>query len=103
MPPDGTCGVAPCWKVKGSTGFGYRNKAGTPDGLTAMKLKAGTAGRPSVQAKGKGVHLQTPALALTLPVTVQLVIANGSATECWQTTYTAATLRSDGRFKAKGP
>jgi hypothetical protein len=103
VPPGGTCGTAPCWKAKGSTGFGYKNRAGTPNGLTGVKLRAGTAGKANVQAKGKGANLPTPTLGLTLPVTVQLVIANGPTTECWQTTYTAMTVDNSEVFKAKGP
>ena len=103
VPPGGTCGTAPCWKATGSTGFAYKNKAATPNGLSVVKLKAGIAGRANVQARGKGANLPTPTLGLTLPVTVQLVIANGPTTECWQTTYTATTLNNSYLFKARGP
>ena len=82
-----------------------QEQAGTPNGLTGVKLKAGTAGKANVQAKGKGAHLPTPTLGLTLPVTVQLVIANGPTTECWGATYTAmtVTVNNSELFKAKGP
>ena len=103
VPPGGSCGPQPCWKTKGTSGFGYKNKAGTPNGLTAVRLKAGSSGKASVQAKGKGVNLPTPALGLTLPVTVQLLIVNGSTTECWQTAYTTTSVTSSVQFKAKGP
>jgi hypothetical protein len=39
----------------------------------------------------------------TAMVTTQLVIANGSRTECWQTTYTTAILNDPSRFKSEGP
>ena len=97
------CDLASCWKPSGSTGFSYRSRDGTPDGLTALKLKAGITGKANVQAKGKGRLLPMPPLGLTLPVTAQLVIANGSRTECWQTTYATAILNDPARFKAKGP
>ena len=103
VPPGGVCGSRPCWKASGSTGFSYKNKAATPNGLTSLKLKAGVSGKASVQAKGKGTNLPTPVLGLTLPVTAQLLITSGSTTECWQTTYTAATTNDAARFKAKGP
>jgi len=35
--------------------------------------------------------------------TAQLLITNGPTTECWQTTYTTATVNTAERFKAKGP
>jgi len=103
VPPGGTCGKAPCWKAAGSTGFGYKNKAGTPNGLTRMKLKAGATGHASVKALGKGGSLPMPALPLTLPVTVQLVIDGGSTKQCWQTTYSAASADDPAQFIAKGP
>jgi hypothetical protein len=107
VPPGGTCGNAPCWRANGVKGFTYRNKAGTPNGLSDLKLKTGAAGKASFQVKGRGVNLPTPplgpTLGLMLPVTAQLQIQNGPTTECWQTTYTQATLNSQERFRAKGP
>ena len=67
-------------------------------------LKAGDAGSAKVIVKGKGANLPTPTLTLTLPVTVQLLIDDGMATECWQTTFTGPAIRNDavrGLFKAK--
>lgn len=101
--PGGTCGTVACWKTRGETGFSYKNKLGTPNGLTGVKLKAGLAGKASTQAKGKGVNLPIPALGLTLPVTVQLVITDGPTTACWQTTYTLTTANTALLFNAKGP
>ena len=101
--PGGTCGTKPCWKTTSGPGFSYRNKAGAPDGITALKLKAGVTGKAKVQATAKGTNLQTPPLALTLPVTVQLVIVDGVSTGCWQTTFTTATFNDPSRFSATGP
>jgi hypothetical protein len=103
VPPGGTCGTGPCWKATGTAGFRYKNKAGTPDGLTAVKFKAGITGKAQVAAKGRGFNLPMPMLGLTLPVTVQLIIDDGAATECWQTTYTTEMLNSASAFAAKGP
>jgi len=44
-----------------------------------------------------------PTLPLTTPVTVQLVITDGLATSCWQTTFTTATKSDTEHFKVKGP
>jgi len=68
-----------------------------------MKLKAGTAGKAQVQAAGKGASLPVPTLGLTVPLTVQLVIRNGTSTECWQTTFARQTRNSSTQFSAKGP
>jgi hypothetical protein len=103
VPPGGTCGTQPCWRAIGATGFGYRNKPGTPNGITSLTLRAGATGRAKVQAKGRGSNLATPALGLSLPVKVQLVIRDGAGTECWQTSFTAARANGPGKFSAKGP
>jgi hypothetical protein len=102
-PAGAMCGTKPCWKAGGTTGFKYKDKDGTPDGITGVKLKAGITGKAKVQVKGKGVLLQPPSLPLTLPVTVQLLISDGITTECWQTTYTAQTVNDGVKFVAKGP
>lgn len=74
-----------------------------PDGITSAKLKAGASGAAQVQVKGRGVNLDQPALPLTLPVTVQLVIDDGLTAECWQHTY-SSFMKNDGvRFTARGP
>jgi hypothetical protein len=86
-----------------TTSFAYRNSVGDPDGVIKLMLKAGVAGRAKVQATAKGANLQTPALPLTLPVTAQLVIADGVSSRCWQTTFTATTVNDVSRLSAVGP
>jgi len=103
VPPGGTCGTKPCWKASGTTGFSYKNTAGTTTGLTTMKLKAGSAGKAQVQAAGKGVNLPLPTLGLALPVTVQFVARDGVSTECWQTAFTTEKTNDATQFSAKGP
>jgi hypothetical protein len=99
----GICGTKPCWAASGSTGFKYANKAAQPDGIVKLKLKAGVAGKAQVQALGKGSLLSFPGLPLALPVTAQLVAADGLSTECWQTTFTEAQKNDATGFKALGP
>jgi hypothetical protein len=103
VPPGGTCGTKPCWKATGTKGFAYKNKLATPDGITAVKLKAGLAGKATVQAIGSGEPLPQPSLPLILPVTVQLTLQDGATTRCWQTTYTTMKTNTTVVFQAKGP
>jgi DNA-binding beta-propeller fold protein YncE len=91
-----TCGTRPCWRAT-ATGFSYKNPARF-DGVLKVALKAGTTGVPKVVVKAKGPNIRTtPALPLTLPVTVQAQTADG---ECWTATYSTAVLNGPGTFKA---
>jgi hypothetical protein len=101
--PGGTCAGRPCWKPAGVAGFVYANHLGTPQGIVAMKLRAGLSTRAQVKVAGKGANLPTPAPPLTLPVTVQLLISDGTNAECWQSTFTTAPANAAGKFKAKAP
>jgi len=100
--PGGTCGSASCWRAT-TTGFTYHNRAATPAGVVAAKLRAGASGSALVQVSGKGTNLQTPNPSLTLPVTVQLLIRSSAATQCWETRYTTVRQNDDQRFRASGP
>ena len=95
----GMCGTRPCWKALGTVGFKYVDTAGTPDGLTKVLLKAGSAGRGKLGVNGSGTNLHLPILPLTMPVTVQLQQDASSA--CWEATYSTATTNTASAFKAK--
>ena len=103
VPPGGICGTKPCWKASGTTGFSYKNTAGTTTGLTTMKLKAGVSGKAQVQAAGKGTNLPLPTLGLSLPVTVQFLAKDNVSTECWQTMFTTEQKNDATQFRAKRP
>jgi len=99
----GTCDGRSCWSPIGSIGFRYRNKTGAGShGITQLQLRSGPDGKSQVKAQGKGASLVPPAPALTLPVTVQLVVDDGSV-RCWQTAFTVASRNDTEQFSAKGP
>ena len=98
----GTCGTRACWTDK-KTGYGYRNTTTNADGIQRVTLKSGVASRSVVQVTAKGINLTPPDPMLTLPVTVQLMIDNGSGIKCFQTDYTVATMNDTEQFRAKGP
>jgi hypothetical protein len=99
-----TCGTQPCWKPSGTTGFKYKDSAAAADGITGVKLKAGTSGKSQVQVKGKGTLLGPPSTGTLSPnVVVQLLIDDGITTECFKTTFSTVTLQSATQYKAKGP
>jgi hypothetical protein len=94
----GTCGTRPCWKA-GKTGFLYTKKAGTPDGLTKMLLKAGGADKGKLQVKAGGISLSLPPLPVTTPVRAQL--RQSSSGTCWEAAYSTAVTNTATKFKAK--
>ncbi|TMA37374.1 MAG: hypothetical protein E6J79_10645 [Deltaproteobacteria bacterium] len=102
IPPGGICGSTSCWRAT-TTGFTYHNRAATPAGVVAAKLRAGSSDSALVQVSGKGANLPTPNPSLTLPVTVQLLIRSGATTQCWETRYTTARQNDDQHFRASGP
>jgi hypothetical protein len=60
-------------------------------------------GKASLSASGKGATVAPPALPLTLPVTADFVIYDGSSSICFETPFGSAT-RNDGQsFRATGP
>ena len=101
--PGGTCAGKPCWKpLGGSGGYRYRNRAGTPDGVTSMKLRVTQAGELQLVVKGKGVHLPMPSLGLVTPVRAQLLVGDDAATTCWESSFDSAVKNDAIVFKANG-
>jgi hypothetical protein len=108
MPAGGMCDIAnpkPCWQDK-PTGFKYKDKDATPDGITKMVLKEGlVAGKAKIILKGKGSLLDDPTPGgpafATSPITVQL--RNG--TNCWEAVYSSPYIKNvtgpPGQFKDK--
>lgn len=86
------------WKATGATGFRYKNKAGTANGITAVALKRGGGGKAQASVDGQGANLHLTALPLVAPVTAELDAGAGA---CFAATFTAPT-NSKGEFKAKG-
>src|SRR5262249_41786240 len=80
--PPGNTGLwagKPCWKSK-STGFTYKDKDLTPDGVLSATLKSGVDTKALVKITAKGVNVPEPLLGptnITGPVVVQLQRADG--------------------------
>jgi hypothetical protein len=101
-PFGGTCGLDPCWKLKGTATYQYKDKAATPQGMTQVRVKAGDVGKSQATVKGKGTALVLPALPLALPVRVQLQAANG---DCWEAVHGVGGVIDNNAeaFKGKAP
>ena len=80
------CANKPCWADK-TKGFQYKDKDGSPNGITQLQLTAGFGGKAKIQVKGKGMNLPMPALgSLASPVTVQIKRSGGGF--CFGASYT---------------
>ncbi len=96
------------WTPTGSTGFRFRDKTLLQDGIRTITLRSGPPGRARIAVKGRGANLGAPALPLSTPAQVYLLLrpANVSVAQfdvCWAATYTAANVNSASVFKAKLP
>lgn len=99
-PAGAVCQGEPCWRKIDDSGFIYRDRRGTIDGMTRIELETGIAGRSSVIVRGSDAELPMPTLPLQLPVTVQLQATNG---ECWEARYLESGVGTNdpSRFRGK--
>ena len=101
LPAASSCDIAPkkaaCWKNSGNR-FVYRDRAGTPDGISTALLRPGDTGKTKIRIKGRGAELALPPMLLELPVRAQLVSASGA---CWETEYDVAVRNDPARFQAR--
>jgi hypothetical protein len=49
------CDGKPCWKAKGTKGWGYKDKDGTAAGISGISIKGGDAGKGQVRLGGKNI------------------------------------------------
>jgi cysteine-rich repeat protein len=102
-PAGGTCGGHgdSCWRATKS-GYSYRDRDATPDGLTALKLSSRSPGSATISLKGKGQNLRLPpALQAGTDVTALVELRRtGGAGQCWSTEISPSTSTA-ARFKGK--
>jgi len=96
-PPGGSCAGKPCWTAK-KTGFLYKDKTLSNDGLMQLQLTAGAAGKAKIVVKGKGEGLPLPVpvgsalFAQDTALIVQLVNSDGM---CWEADFSAPAKKND--------
>jgi hypothetical protein len=92
--PDGTpmagTGV---WTTK-STSYGYKDKAGLPDGVSRASLRASvpSVDNAKIRVSGRGMNIDLPGggVMLVPPVTVQLI--NSTNGNCFEATYSGGQI-----------
>ena len=98
----GSCGTMSCWRALGDSGFLFRDRNGTRDGVRKLAMKGGSAGRGKILVAAKGATLPLPAgfaaaeyFELDPALTVQL--SESLTGHCWQSTLEPAHVRrNDG-------
>jgi hypothetical protein len=95
IPGAGLCSGLPCWRETGS-GFSYRDRDLTPDGILAVRLTPGTVGRAKVKVVGKGTRLDVPDLN-ALSGTLDVQLQKKADTLCWGATFSAPYTKNDGQ------
>jgi hypothetical protein len=94
LPAGGVCAGKPCWLAK-PTGYKYKDKELTPDGVLSATLKSGIAGKASAKVGGKGVNLPQPnPTTFTGPIVVQLQRADHAI--CFGSTFSAPFKKNVG-------
>jgi cysteine-rich repeat protein len=89
-----------CWR-RSKKGFRYRSSSRRPDGLSAITLRAGGAGKARIDVRAKGNKLTMPALPLTAPVVVELRKLDGSP-PCWGAEHSTVEKNTARHFVARG-
>jgi hypothetical protein len=99
--PGGACGSKPCWKAVPG-GYRYKNKVGSADGVTDVKLRVSGTGELALLIKGKGAALDVPSLDFLPPVRLQLLASDAGGVTCWESTFANALKSEPTLFKANG-
>lgn len=104
--PGGTCDGKPCWQRPSTDKVEYVNKPGNTYGVSQLKLAAGPDGKASIRVKAKskvGNFVAPHGMPLAGPVISQLLIAEGTESWCFETTFSAISKNDTKQFSAKGP
>ena len=98
-PAAGMCGAVPCWK-SGLKSHVYKDRAGSSDGLTGIKLQSPAFPKARITITGKGAKLPNFGLPMAADpaVLVQLRSSNGG---CWGASFGSARINAADHYKAK--
>jgi hypothetical protein len=99
------CGDGPCWAVVSDKGYKYKDKSTAADGILAMKLSGGDAGKGKVKIKGKNstAHLPTGIAALLQNQTSATVQVLTTDAACFGVGLSQVKKADGTVFSAVGP
>lgn len=81
-----------------SPGFRYLSRTRTPDGLERVVLRSGAKSR--IVARGRGLDLDLPSVALVPPVRLQ-VVRSDTSSPCWEAVFPTPIRNDPGHFEAR--
>ncbi len=98
--------AGPSWKLLGSAtnpkGFKYKDRDGTPDGISKLQVKAGADGKAKIVLKAAGANLSASPLGMpTTPMPLPLIVQVQGAGNCWEAEYTSAAQNAGGAFDVR--
>jgi hypothetical protein len=107
-----SCGSKPCWKPVGKAppegkGFVYKDPSRSADGMAALKLQGGAAGRSSVALSAsnkaaKGANALPTDIAAELATATEVTLqVHTSDARCFGATLSEVIQQDGERFKAK--
>jgi hypothetical protein len=107
-----SCGSKPCWKPVGKAppdgrGFAYKDPSRSADGVGALKLQGGAAGRSSLalgaaNRAAKGENALPTGIAALLATTSEVTLqVHTSDAACFGATLSEVTRQDPDRFKAR--
>lgn len=100
-----TCGDAPCWATVSDKGYKYKDKGAAADGISAMKMVGGDAGKGKVKVRAKNStgNLPLGVAALLQNQTSATVQVLSSDAECFGVGLTLVKKADGTIFNASTP
>jgi len=100
------CGGRPCWKAKGTKGYGYKDKAATSAGIGKISLLAGDVEKGKASIAGKNIDSKgltalptgvAAGLTLNIAPTIQIIAGGG---KCISAKINAVSKDDGFQYKA---
>ena len=102
IPAGGLCAGKPCWKAKGTSGFGYADPDRTPSGIDTVTIRS-KGGKAKIAVSGTGGRLALPPLVGSYDIFPfnfgwAVVMVESDSGQCW-VAASGAVKNQRGRFK----
>ena len=103
IPAGGLCAGKPCWKAKGTSGFGYAGPDLTPSGIDTVKIRT-NGGKAKIAVSGKGGRLALPPVfgsqdAFPFNFGWAVVMVESGSGQCW---VAASGSQQESGWKVQG-